>query len=102
MLLKNTPKTNLKCIDENGALRDYAGIIGVADLIVVDNNDNIHLVDYKVCTRQYNEWYEAKKYDVEYQLAIYRAILNEVGIDGDKINMIIKPIFLPKGDIFNM
>lgn len=89
---------NLDCYDGD-TVKKYDGIIGVADLVVVTEDGVVHIVDYKVSSRPYSEWYQAKINEVEYQLALYRAMLSSYGIDGSKITLEIKPMILPKGNI---
>jgi hypothetical protein len=53
----------------------YRGLKGIADLIVVKSNGTIDIIDFKVCTRPFEQWCTAKQYHTEYQLGLYRAIL---------------------------
>lgn len=100
MLLKNSPHTYLTCInEETGLEQDYEGILGVADLIIVDSDNKVHLVDYKVSSRPYAQWYQAKRNEVNLQLGIYRGILTGIGIPGDNISMYAKPVVMPKGKL---
>lgn len=98
MVLENGEGIFLTC-KENGVVKDYDGILGTADLIIVDKNNKVHLIDYKVSTRAYPEWYQAKQNEVQYQMGIYRAALTAAGINGDDISITIKPALLPKGKI---
>jgi hypothetical protein len=101
MLLKNSPSTYLTC-DTGKGMRNYEGILGIADLIILDKSGKIHIVDYKVCSRPYIEWYNAKLNEVEYQLAIYRAILTQAGFNGDDIDLQIKPVLFEKQNISSL
>ena len=98
MLLENSSNTHLTCkID--GSDKDFDGILGIADLIIVDKDGKVHLVDYKVSSREYSQWYQAKHNEVQYQMGIYRAIMSSLGIDGDDVTITIKPTVLPKGKL---
>lgn len=100
MLLKATPSRQLNCSIDNQVARDYEGIIGISDLVLLNKTTNkIIIVDYKVSSRPYNEWYQAKANEVDYQLALYRAILTEQGFDGDDIDLKVKPILFHKENI---
>lgn len=101
MLLKNSSSTYLTC-DTGKGMRNYEGILGIADLIILDKSGKIHIVDYKVCSRPYIEWYNAKLNEVEYQLAIYRAILTQAGFNGDDIDLQIKPVLFEKQNISSL
>lgn len=98
MLLENTSGVYLT-IKDGDSIKDYDGLLGIADLIIVDDSGKVHLVDYKVSTRPYAQWYQAKHNEVQYQMGIYRAVMTAHGIDGDDISITIKPTVLPKGKI---
>lgn len=76
----------------------YTGIKGIADLIIVKKDGTVDIIDFKVCTRPYNQWVAAKQYHTEYQLGVYRQILAQHGIDGSKIGLFILPIMLEKNN----
>jgi hypothetical protein len=100
MLLKNGAGIHLMCKNEETQLdEDYEGLLGIADLIIVDTDNNVHLVDFKISSRPYSEWYAAKHNEVDLQLATYRGILANIGIPGDNISMTVKPTLMPKGQI---
>jgi RecB family exonuclease len=65
MLLENAPGVYLT-IKEGDSIKDYDGLLGIADLIIVDDSGKVHLVDYKVSTRPYAQWYQAKHNEVQY------------------------------------
>lgn len=98
MVLENGPGVYLAC-QENGITKDYEGILGIPDLIIVDDTGKVHLIDYKISSRDYNEWYQAKVNEVSYQMGLYRSILTAAGIKGDDITITLKPAILPKGKI---
>jgi hypothetical protein len=68
-------------------------------LIIVDSDNKVHLVDYKVSSRPYAQWYQAKRNEVNLQLGIYRGILTGIGIPGDNISIYAKPVVMPKGKL---
>lgn len=76
----------------------YKGIKGIADLIIVKKDGSVDIIDFKVCTRPYDQWIAAKQYHTEYQLGVYRQILAQHGIDGSKIGLFILPIKLEKNN----
>jgi hypothetical protein len=39
---------------DTGLDKDYDGLLGIADLIIVDNNNKVHLIDFKVSSRSYD------------------------------------------------
>lgn len=98
MVLENAPGVHLSCKNEKtGLVEDYDGLLGIADLIVVDENNKVHLVDFKISSRPYAEWLGAKHNEVELQLAAYRGMLTDIGISGDDITLTVKPTLMPKG-----
>lgn len=76
----------------------WRGLKGIADLIVVKQDGAVDIIDFKVCTRTYDNWCTAKQYHTEYQLGLYRAILAQHGIDGSKIGLFIQPIYMNKNN----
>ena len=106
MFLKADNSTNFDCIDVYGGSNktiSYKGIIGIADLIVLDKDGTVHIVDYKVSGRPYSEWYEAKKNEVDYQLCLYRAMLeHNIDIDPAKVTLHIKPMTMNKSEISSL
>ena len=68
-------------------------INGVIDMLVIDENGNAHIYDFKVSRRSIGNWYETdnirirdnwsstKKQSAGYQLALYSAILKQYGIN---------------------
>lgn len=38
----------------------YKGIKGIADLIIVKKDGSVDIIDFKVCTRPYDQWIAAK------------------------------------------
>ena len=81
---------------------NFSGIKGICDLIIVKPNGDIDIIDFKVSTRSYDDWYSAKKIHTQYQLGMYRAILAANGFDGYKISLYTLPINMPMGAIRSM
>lgn len=81
---------------------DFSGIKGICDLIIVKPNGDIDIIDFKVSTRSYDDWYSAKKIHTQYQLGIYREILAACGFDGYRIGLYTLPISMPMGAIRSM
>src|ERR1041385_4099881 len=70
---------------------------GISDLIVVDKSGQVHVYDYKTSSTPDNEWVEAKRLSVDYQLGFYRQILRRGNYDVSSINYI--PIELQDIDL---
>lgn len=83
-------------------------INGVVDLLVIDSNGVCHIYDFKISKKDVgvwgntdNEsikksghWHSTKKIDIEYQMEIYRTILEQWGIHVGSTNIIpIKTIY---------
>ena len=81
---------------------NFSGIKGICDLIIVKPSGDIDIIDFKVSTRSYDDWYSAKKIHTQYQLGMYRAILAANGFDGYKISLYTLPINMPMGAIRSM
>ena len=90
-----------------GERRDSKGNIiknvrGICDLLIVNPNGEVEIVDFKVASRPYADWYAAKQAHTDYQLATYRQILAANGIDGSKVQLKAFPIYFPLGKITSM
>lgn len=78
----------------------YKTINGRIDLLVIDEKGNAHIYDYKISKKSpgkwnlsnnnaiIDEWPSTKKLKIEYQLEIYRAILQQHGINVSSVNII--------------
>lgn len=74
-------------------------LLGRLDLLIIDENGNTHIVDYKTSTKSFNSqgstikgYSEAKKLTFIYQLAIYNRILQRYGVNVTDGDMIIVPV----------
>lgn len=92
---------NLACSDGTRT-NEYEGLIGIADFIIVKNDGTVIIGDFKVSSKPYTQWVQAKKNKVDYQLAMYRAILAQKGIPGNKIELYTLPIIMPKQKLSEM
>lgn len=87
---------NIKNIDR------AEGVGGRVDLLIVKKDGSIDIVDFKVSSRRYSDWYAAKAYHTDYQLGAYRAILASNGINSSKIKLQTLPIEFPLGKFSQM
>ena len=68
-------------------------VVGRLDLLVIDKDGGVHIVDYKCSPRNYSNYDSAKILTFEYQLAVYRRILQQLGINtGKSIRLWVAPI----------
>ena len=56
-------------------------LVGVADLIIIDKFGNAHVIDYKTSPKSYGDYNDAKKLSFKYQLAVYRRMMQRLGIN---------------------
>lgn len=90
-----------------GEIRDKAGnpisgLKGKMDLLIINPDGTIEITDFKVSSREYDDWYAAKVYHTDYQLGAYRAILAANGIDGRNVTLRTQPIHFPIGKVSQM
>ena len=68
------------------------GIIGRTDMIVITDKGDVSIIDYKCSPKEYGEYDPAKRLTFNYQLAVYRKILNQLGINPQgKISLYVCP-----------
>lgn len=72
------PVTADTTYSENG---EQKKLLGVIDLLVVDNNGKIHVFDYKFSNSEYSDWAKYKKIAYQYQLGAYKLALESYGLD---------------------
>lgn len=87
-------------VDKNG--QPVKNARGSIDLLIINPNGEIEIIDYKVSSRNYDDWYAAKEYHTDYQLATYRQILAANGVDGSKVSLKAFPIHFPLGRVNQM
>jgi hypothetical protein len=79
----------------NLGLDTYANIAGTIDLIVIRANGDLDVYDYKTSKKAYGEWSSEKKLKIQYQLNIYKNILESKGYGKLKVNSVnIIPILI--------
>ena len=72
---------------------DTKTVVGRIDLLVIGEKGQIDIIDFKCSPRDYSKYDSAKTLTFEYQLAIYRRILQQLGINsGEGIRLWVSPI----------
>lgn len=80
--------------------RENFKVIGRIDMLVITPDGEIHIIDYKCSPKQYDKYNSAKKLTFEYQLAVYRRILQQLGINNKEgIHLWVVPIQFTNFDI---
>ena len=74
-------------------------VIGRMDMVVIKPDGEVHIIDYKCSPKEYRNYNEAKKLTFNYQLAVYRRILQQLGINKDQIHLWVVPIQFTNFDI---
>ena len=90
------PEVSLETSDENSD-----PLIGRIDLLTIDDFGHVDIYDFKVSTKPISEWSSAKKINVDYQLAAYRALLANKGIPVSTMGLNIIPIVINNPDYEN-
>lgn len=67
-------------------------ILGMIDLLVVDEKGNAHIFDYKTSPKPYSKYSSAKELVYTYQIAVYNRILEKYGINVDNSDMSVIPL----------
>ena len=80
---------------------NYTKVRGICDIIIVDNNGKVQIIDFKCANKSSKKWVSAKKIHNQYQLGVYRAILQERGISYNDISIFNLPIHVPQNDFLN-
>jgi hypothetical protein len=62
------------------------------DMVVIKPDGEVHIVDYKCSPKEYRDYDSAKILTFNYQLAVYRRILQQLGINKDQIHLWVVPI----------
>jgi len=76
-------------------------LLGVIDLLIVDNSGQIHIFDYKTSTKYYKDFNSAKKLAFYYQLATYGKLLKNYGLEYRTARIGILPITLTNFELEN-
>ena len=75
-------------------------VIGRLDMLVITPEGEVHIVDYKCSPKTYDKYNSAKKLTFEYQLAVYRRILQQLGINNkEDIHLWVVPIQFTNFDV---
>lgn len=74
-------------------------IKGRMDLVVIDENGKVNIIDFKLSTKPFGAWFNSKRYSLDYQLGIYRAMLSAHGFDETQIGLYCLPVSMDYGDI---
>lgn len=90
------PEVTVETTDDNSD-----PLIGRIDLLTVDDRGHVDLYDFKVSTKPIEGWSSAKKINVDYQLAAYRALLANKGIPVSNMGLNIVPIVIPSPNYEN-
>ncbi len=79
-------------------------LMGIIDLLIVDNTGKIHILDYKTSIHDYGDFSQAKKNAYSYQLATYQRMLQKYGLNTYEGDMLVAPIqmlnFRKEGDTY--
>ena len=67
-------------------------VVGKIDLLVIDKEGNVHIYDFKASPKGYNDFKQVKQITFEYQLAFYRQMLAQHGLNVSKTQLGILPI----------
>lgn len=67
-------------------------VIGRMDMVVIKSDGEVHIIDYKCSPKEYGDYDQAKKLTFNYQLAVYRRILQQLGINKEQIHLWVVPI----------
>lgn len=91
-LLNQNLGKNLRYFSEIPLYDEDEKIVGILDLVVVDDKGSIHILDFKTSNKRLDDWDRDKRNKSKYQLALYR----QLGIkNGLKVrNLYIMPLNL--------
>ena len=97
---------NAVFLKENLEQQGYTGIVGKADLVVVTQEGQILIYDFKTSCRHFGEngegWYAAKLNHTDYQLGFYRQILADRNVKNiENSKLIIQPIYFDRKNIID-
>ena len=63
-------------------------IVGIIDLLVLDENGKTHIYDYKFSHKKVSEWSKVKLNKMKYQMAFYNQLLMKKGLLTNSINLL--------------
>ena len=84
----------LRITGKTADLQNPQTLLGIIDLLIVDNSGQVHIFDYKTSTKPYSEFNSAKKLAFYYQLATYGKLLKNYGLEYRTAKIGILPITL--------
>lgn len=70
------------------------GILGIIDLLVLDEDGKIHVIDYKTSPKEYIDYDDPKKLTFSYQMSLYNKLLEIAGLTNTKNSLYVYPIKL--------
>ncbi|NBL01088.1 MAG: hypothetical protein EOM50_24450, partial [Erysipelotrichia bacterium] len=71
-------------------------IVGIIDLLVLDEDGNVHIYDYKTSHKKAYDWDNDKLNRMKYQMAFYNQLVGKKGLIANSINLL--PINLSEVD----
>lgn len=74
-------------------------IVGIIDLLAIDNQGRAHVYDFKTSHKQEQDWGKTKINTIKYQMALYGQLLAKKGITTVSTNIV--PIYLKDIDFNN-
>lgn len=81
--------------DDNG---NKIKLLGIIDLLVVDSEGQVHIYDYKTSDKAHVDFKSTKKLTFDYQLAIYRQLLESYGLPVSRAMLGIIPLSMQDFD----
>lgn len=85
--LKDKEKETLQKIQQLAESDNFA-LGGKIDMFVVDKDGKVSLYDFKTSNKSYDNWSQEKKDAAMLQLYIYKAMLEQVGLDVKEVGII--------------
>ena len=76
-------------------------LLGIVDLLVVDESGQIHYFDYKTSPKPYDKFNDVKKKAYQYQLGMYGKLLKRYHLNYRKSDISILPIQFENLDLIN-
>lgn len=75
--------------------------VGKVDLMIITKTGDVHVFDFKTSPTKYDDYSQIKQLTFDYQLAFYRQMLNQAGINVRNTELGILPIELMNVDYEN-
>lgn len=90
---------NTKIYTEIPIYDKQSKIVGIIDLLAIDNQGRAHIYDYKTSHKEEQDWGKTKINSIKYQMALYNQLLAKKGINTVSTNIV--PIYLSDIDYNN-